>query len=396
MKSKEIRQQFLDFFESKKHTIIPSAPMVLKNDPTFMFTNAVMVPFKEYFLGNAQPKNNRIADTQKCLRVSGKHNDLEEVGYDTYHHTLFEMLGNWSFGDYFKKEAIEFAWEFLTEELQLPVDKLWVTVFEEDEEAAAIWVNEIGIKPDRCLRIGEKDNFWSMGDTGPCGPCSEIFYDHGPEVAGGPPGSPEEDGDRYVEIWNLVFMQYDRKASGELKPLPKPSVDTGMGLERLAAVMQHVTSNYDTDLFQNLIKTTAKAVNVGDLNHVSLRVIADHIRSCSFLIVDGVLPSNEGRGYVLRRIIRRAARHGFELGMKQPFFYQLVDVLCEEMGQAYPELLKSKETVKKALKQEEERFGSEEHTSELQSLRHLVCRLLLEKKKKIKKNKKKRKKKRKE
>jgi len=357
MKTTEIRKNFIDYFVAHGHENVSSSSLVPGNDPTLLFTNAGMVPFKDVFLGREKRSYVRATSSQRCVRAGGKHNDLENVGYTARHHTFFEMLGNFSFGDYFKKEAIEFAWEFLTKELKLPVDKLWVTVFEEDDEAAEIWVEHIGIRPERCLRIGAKDNFWSMGDTGPCGPCSEIFYDHGPEVTGGPPGTPEEDGDRYVEIWNLVFMQYDRKSSGELKPLPKPSVDTGMGLERLAAVMQHVTSNYDTDLFQNLIKAAAEAVNVNGLEHVSLRVIADHIRSCSFLIIDGVLPSNEGRGYVLRRIIRRAARHGFELGMKQAFFYKLVDALCEEMGQAFPELENAKETVKKALKQEEERFA---------------------------------------
>jgi len=357
MKTTEIRKKFIDYFIAHGHENVASSSLVPGNDPTLLFTNAGMVPFKDVFLGREKRSYVRATSSQRCVRAGGKHNDLENVGYTARHHTFFEMLGNFSFGDYFKKEAIEFAWEFLTQELSLPAEKLWITVFEEDDEAAAIWIDHIGVNSDRVLRIGAKDNFWSMGDTGPCGPCSEIFYDHGPDVPGGPPGTPEEDGDRYVEIWNLVFMQYDRKSSGELKALPKPSVDTGMGLERLAAVMQHVTSNYDTDLFQNLIKAAAKVVDVTELDHVSLRVIADHIRSCSFLIVDGVLPSNEGRGYVLRRIIRRAARHGFELGMKQAFFYQLVDVLCEEMGQAFPELENAKETVKKALKQEEERFA---------------------------------------
>ena len=357
MKTTEIRKKFIDYFIAHGHENVASSSLIPGNDPTLLFTNAGMVPFKDVFLGREKRSYVRATSSQRCVRAGGKHNDLENVGYTARHHTFFEMLGNFSFGDYFKQEAIEFAWEFLTKELKLPAEKLWITVFEEDDEAANIWIDHIGVNSDRVLRIGAKDNFWSMGDTGPCGPCSEIFYDHGPEVAGGPPGTPEEDGDRYVEIWNLVFMQYDRKSSGELKSLPKPSVDTGMGLERLAAVMQHVTSNYDTDLFQNLINAAAKAVNVNELDHVSLRVIADHIRSCSFLIVDGVLPSNEGRGYVLRRIIRRAARHGFELGMKQAFFYQLVDVLCEEMGQAFPELENAKETVKKVLKQEEERFA---------------------------------------
>ena len=357
MKTTEIRKKFIDYFIEHGHENVASSSLVPGNDPTLLFTNAGMVPFKDVFLGREKRSYVRATSSQRCVRAGGKHNDLENVGYTARHHTFFEMLGNFSFGDYFKQEAIEFAWEFLTKVLKLPEEKLWVTVFDEDDEAAAIWVDKIGIRPERCLRIGAKDNFWSMGDTGPCGPCSEIFYDHGPDVAGGPPGTPEEDGDRYVEIWNLVFMQFDRKASGELKPLPNPSIDTGMGLERLAAVMQGVTSNFDIDLFQHLIKTAAKVVNVSDLNHVSLKVIADHIRSCSFMIVDGVLPSNEGRGYVLRRIIRRAARHGFELGMKDSFFYKLVDVLCDEMGGAFPELEKAKATVKKALKQEEERFA---------------------------------------
>ena len=357
MKTTELRNKFIEYFIAHGHEKVASSSLIPGNDPTLLFTNAGMVPFKDVFLGRENRGYVRATSSQRCVRAGGKHNDLENVGYTARHHTFFEMLGNFSFGDYFKKEAIEFAWEFLTQALKLPVDKLWVTVFDEDDEAADIWINHIGLNPERCLRIGAKDNFWSMGDTGPCGPCSEIFYDHGPDVPGDIPGSPDEDGDRYVEIWNLVFMQYDRKSNGDLKKLPKPSVDTGMGLERLSAVMQHVTSNYDIDLFQGLIKAAAKEVNVSDLSHVSLKVIADHIRSCSFLIVDGVLPSNEGRGYVLRRIIRRAARHGFELGMKQAFFHKLVDQLCIEMGEAYPELIREKKTIIKALKQEEERFS---------------------------------------
>ncbi|MDH3327157.1 MAG: alanine--tRNA ligase [Gammaproteobacteria bacterium] len=357
MKTTEIRAKFLDFFQSHGHECIPSSSLIPGNDPTLLFTNAGMVPFKDLFLGRETRNYIKATSSQRCVRAGGKHNDLENVGYTARHHTFFEMLGNFSFGDYFKREAIHYAWEFLTVEMKLPKEKLWITVFTEDDEAADIWVNDIGVNPARLTRIGAKDNFWSMGDTGPCGPCTEIFYDHGEEVPGGPPGTPEEDGDRYVEIWNLVFMQYDRKANGELVPLPKPSVDTGMGLERLAAVMQHVKSNYDTDLFQNLIKASAKSVDVTDLDNSSLRVIADHIRSCSFLIVDGVVPSNEGRGYVLRRIIRRAARHGFELGQKKPFFYTLVNVLALEMGAAYPELEKAKANIAKILKKEEERFA---------------------------------------
>lgn len=357
MNTTEIRKKFLDYFQANGHECVSSSSLIPGNDPTLLFTNAGMVPFKDVFLGRETRNYVRATSSQRCVRAGGKHNDLENVGYTARHHTFFEMLGNFSFGDYFKREAIHYAWQFLTVEMKLPKEKLWVTVFTEDDEAAEIWIKDIGVDPARVTRIGAKDNFWSMGDTGPCGPCTEIFYDHGEEVPGGPPGTPEEDGDRYVEIWNLVFMQYDRKADGELIPLPKPSVDTGMGLERLAAVMQHVKSNYETDLFQNLIKAAAKAVGVDDLKHTSLRVIADHIRSCSFLIVDGVVPSNEGRGYVLRRIIRRAARHGFELGCKQPFFYSLVNVLADEMGEAYPELEKAKANVAKVLKNEEERFA---------------------------------------
>lgn len=358
MKTSDIRKKFLEYFQKHGHECVTSSSLIPGNDPTLLFTNAGMVPFKDLFLGREKRDYTRATSSQRCVRAGGKHNDLENVGYTARHHTFFEMLGNFSFGDYFKKEAIEFAWEFLTKELKLPPERLWITVFNEDQEAGEIWLNHIGVDPKRFSRIGEKDNFWSMGDTGPCGPCTEIFYDHGPDVAGGPPGTPEEDGDRYVEIWNLVFMQYDRKANGELNKLPKPSVDTGMGLERLAAVMQNVHSNYDIDLFKNLINAAAQVTGVTEQNSSSLRVIADHIRSCSFLIADGVTPSNEGRGYVLRRIIRRAARHGFELGQKQPFFHKLVSVLCQEMGDAYPELISAKTVIEKTLRLEEERFAA--------------------------------------
>ncbi len=364
MKSAEIRQAFLEFFREHGHEVVASSPLVPANDPTLLFTNAGMVQFKETFLGLETRASNRATSSQRCVRAGGKHNDLENVGYTARHHTFFEMLGNFSFGDYFKRDAIQYAWEFLTKTLNLPAEKLWVTVYQDDDEAAEIWLNEIGVNPNRLTRIGDKpgkkydsDNFWSMGETGPCGPCTEIFYDHGPDVAGGPPGTPEEDGDRYIEIWNLVFMQYNRDADGSMSPLPKPSVDTGMGLERLAAVMQHVHSNYEIDLFQNLLKAAAAATNTSDLNNNSLKVIADHIRSCAFLIVDGVLPSNEGRGYVLRRIIRRAIRHGYKLGMNDPFFYRLVSALSNEMGQAYPELVKAQAQVEKILRLEEERFA---------------------------------------
>ncbi len=357
MKTAEIRQSFLDYFQSKGHEVVPSSSLVPGNDPTLLFTNAGMVQFKDTFLGREPRPYVRAASSQRCVRAGGKHNDLENVGYTARHHTFFEMLGNFSFGDYFKREAIQYAWEFLTVTMKLPPERLWVTVFEEDAEAADIWLKEIGVDPQRFSRIGAKDNFWSMGDTGPCGPCSEIFYDHGPEVAGGPPGTPEEDGDRYVEIWNLVFMQYDRAADGTLTPLPKPSVDTGMGLERVAAVMQGVHSNYDIDLFQALIRAAAELLGVTDLTVNSLKVIADHIRSCAFLIVDGVVPSNEGRGYVLRRIIRRAARQAYELGVSEPFFHKLVGMLCEQMGEAFPELPAARERVEQTLRQEEERFA---------------------------------------
>ncbi len=355
--SAALRSRFLDYFRRHGHEIVPSSPLVPANDPTLLFTNAGMVQFKDVFLGLESRPYRRAASAQRCVRAGGKHNDLENVGYTARHHTFFEMLGNFSFGDYFKREAIHFAWEFLTRELAIPAEKLWVTVYEEDDEAAAIWLDEIGVDPARFGRIGAEDNFWSMGETGPCGPCSEIFYDHGPEIAGGPPGTPEADGDRYVEIWNLVFMQYDRDASGELTPLPKPSVDTGMGLERLAAVMQGVHSNYDIDLFRNLIAAAARLAGRDDLDHPSLRVIADHIRSSAFLVVDGVLPSNEGRGYVLRRIIRRAIRHGYQLGIREVFFHRLVAPLVQEMGEAYPELARARAQVERVLSQEEARFA---------------------------------------
>jgi len=357
MKSSEIRKQFLDYFASKGHEIVASSSLVPASDPSLLFTNAGMVQFKEIFLGNETRACQRAVSSQRCVRAGGKHNDLENVGYTTRHHTFFEMLGNFSFGDYFKKDAIVYAWEFLTEVMGISKDRLWVTVFEEDEAAENIWLNEIGINPKRCLRIGAKDNFWSMGETGPCGPCSEIFYDHGPEIEGGPPGSEDEDGDRYVEIWNLVFMQYDRSADGSLKDLPEPSVDTGMGLERLAAVQQGVTNNYDIDLFRHLIAEAGKATSCDVLDNKSLRVIADHIRSTSFLILDGIVPSNEGRGYVLRRIIRRAVRHGHMLGTKGAFFHKLVAPLVDEMGEAYPELANAQAAIESVLKTEEERFA---------------------------------------
>ncbi|MAK70963.1 MAG: alanine--tRNA ligase [Idiomarinaceae bacterium] len=357
MNSAQIREKFLQFFADRGHERVPSASMIPGNDPTLLFTNAGMVPFKDVFLGTDKRRYTRATSAQRCLRAGGKHNDLENVGYTARHHTFFEMLGNFSFGDYFKRQAIQYAWEFLTEELGLPAEKLWVTVFTEDDEAYDIWAKEIGVPEDRISRIGEKDNFWSMGDTGPCGPCSEVFYDHGPEVWGGPPGTPEEDGDRFIEIWNLVFRQYNRQADGTMEPLPDPSIDTGMGLERIAAILQGVHSNYETDTFQALIKAAAKAVGTDDLQSKSLRVIADHIRSCSFLIVDGVMPSNEGRGYVLRRIIRRAVRHGHLLGAKQAFFYQLVDELVNQMGDAYPELKQKQQVIQEALQREEQQFA---------------------------------------
>lgn len=358
MSSNEIRRQFLEYFHEHGHEIVPSSSLIPHNDPTLLFTNAGMVQFKDVFLGKEIRPYKRATSSQRCVRAGGKHNDLERVGYTARHHTFFEMLGNFSFGDYFKRDAIRFAWEFLVNKLRLSPEKLWITVFEEDKEAEDIWLNEIKIDPKRFSRCGEHDNFWSMGPTGPCGPCTEIFYDHGPTIAGGPPGSEEADGDRYIEIWNLVFMQYDRAADGTLTPLPKPSVDTGMGLERIAAVMQGVHNNYDTDLFQPLIKATAELAGMKDYSHFSLRVIADHIRSCSFLIVDGVIPSNEGRGYVLRRIIRRALRHGNKLGLTDAFFYRLVKPLVELMGDAYPELTKGQAHVEKVLRQEEEQFSA--------------------------------------
>ena len=355
--SAELREKFLKYFESHGHTIVPSSPLVPGNDPTLLFTNAGMVQFKDVFLGTEKRSYTRATTAQRCVRAGGKHNDLENVGYTARHHTFFEMLGNFSFGEYFKKDAIHYAWDFLTNVIGLPAEKLWVTVYSEDDEAADVWLKDIRVDPERFTRIPTADNFWSMGDTGPCGPCSEIFYDHGPGVEGGPPGTPEEDGDRYIEIWNLVFMQFNRDAQGNMEPLPKPSVDTGMGLERLAAIMQNVHNNYDIDLFQTLIKAAAKLTGTSDLESKSLRVIADHIRSCGFLIVDGVLPSNEGRGYVLRRIIRRAARHGHQLGCKQPFFYRLVDALDREMSGAYPELRQHRGHVERVLQKEEERFA---------------------------------------
>ncbi len=364
MKSAEIRQTFLEFFRERGHEVVASSSLVPANDPTLLFTNAGMVQFKELFLGLETRPYVRAASSQCCVRAGGKHNDLENVGYTARHHTFFEMLGNFSFGDYFKREAIQYAWELLTVVFKLPPEKLWITVYAEDDEAADIWLNEIGVDVARLTRIGDKpgkryesDNFWSMGDTGPCGPCSEIFYDHGEGVEGGPPGTPEEDGDRYIEIWNLVFMQYNRDADGVMTALPQPSVDTGMGLERLAAVLQGVHSNYEIDLFQHLIKAAASETHTDNLEHNSLRVIADHIRSCAFLIVDGVMPSNEGRGYVLRRIIRRAVRHGYKLGMEGLFFYKLVPALVEEMGEAYPGLAKAQSQVAHILRLEEERFA---------------------------------------
>ncbi len=357
MSSNELRQAFLDFFRDKDHEVVASSPLVPGNDPTLLFTNAGMVQFKDVFLGSDKRKYDRAATSQRCVRAGGKHNDLENVGYTSRHHTFFEMLGNFSFGDYFKREAIQYAWEFLTETLGLPEERLWVTVFNDDDEAADIWLKEMKVDPERFSRMGEKDNFWAMGDTGPCGPCSEIFYDHGPAVEGGPPGSPDEDGDRYVEIWNLVFMQFDRSADGEMTPLPKPSVDTGMGLERVAAVMQGVHSNYQIDLFAGLIEAAAKVLGVKNDGSSSLNVIADHIRASAFLIVDGVLPGNEGRGYVLRRIVRRAIRHGKKLGAHDLFFHKLVGPLAEEMGDAYPELRKAQAHVEKVLKKEEQRFA---------------------------------------
>lgn len=357
MTSAALRAAFLAFFKQRGHSVQPSSSLVPGNDPTLLFTNAGMVPFKDVFLGREKRVYTRAATTQRCVRAGGKHNDLENVGYTARHHTFFEMLGNFSFGDYFKKDAIHFAWDFLTKELEIPAEKLWITVFEEDQEAEAIWLEDVKIDPSRFSRIGAKDNFWSMGDVGPCGPCTEIFYDHGDDIAGGPPGTAEEDGDRYIEIWNLVFMQYDRDKEGELHPLPAPSVDTGMGLERIAAVLQGVHNNYEIDLFQKLLKVAAELAGTTDLTNSSLRVIADHMRSCAFMVVDGVLPSNEGRGYVLRRIIRRAIRHGYRLGTNDVFFYKLVAPLVEEMGDAFPEIKQAQEQVERVLKVEEERFA---------------------------------------
>ncbi|MGZ4977103.1 MAG: alanine--tRNA ligase [Methylobacter sp.] len=357
MTSAQLRTAFLEFFRERGHSVQPSSSLIPGNDPTLLFTNAGMVQFKDVFLGRDQRDYNRAVTSQRCVRAGGKHNDLENVGYTARHHTFFEMLGNFSFGDYFKKEAIHFAWDFLTKELEIPAEKLWITVFDEDSEAEKIWLDDVGISAERFSRIGAKDNFWSMGDVGPCGPCTEIFYDHGADIAGGPPGSPDEDGDRYIEVWNLVFMQYDRSADGLLTPLPKPSVDTGMGLERIAAVLQGVHSNYEIDLFQKLLQAAAELAGTHDLTQSSLRVIADHIRSCAFLVADGVMPSNEGRGYVVRRIIRRAIRHGYRLGIRDVFFYKLVAPLAEEMGEAYPELKAAQAQVERVLKKEEERFA---------------------------------------
>jgi alanyl-tRNA synthetase len=357
MSAADVRSAFLQFFRANNHIIVPSSSLVPGNDPTLLFTNAGMVQFKDVFLGKDQRDYLRAATSQRCVRAGGKHNDLENVGYTARHHTFFEMLGNFSFGDYFKREAIHFAWDFLIYNLRLDPKRLWCTVYRDDDEAADIWLKDIGISPERFSRLGEASNFWAMGDTGPCGPCSEIFYDHGPQIAGGPPGSPDEEGDRYVEIWNLVFMQFERSADGTLTPLPRPSVDTGMGLERITAVMQGVHSNYDIDLFRTLIAAAGKLAGTSVLTSNSLRVIADHIRACTFLIVDGVLPANEGRGYVLRRIIRRAIRHGYKLGIQEPFFYKLVPVLVAEMGEAYPELARGRAHAERVLKQEEERFA---------------------------------------
>ncbi len=365
MKSADIRTSFLEFFRTKGHTVAASSPLVPANDPTLLFTNSGMVQFKEVFLGKEKRPYTRATTSQRCVRAGGKHNDLENVGYTARHHTFFEMLGNFSFGDYFKQDAIVFAWELLTQVYKLSPDRLWITVYHSDDEAYDLWTKTIGVPPERCVRIGDNpggqkyqsDNFWQMADTGPCGPCSEVFYDHGPGVDGGPPGSPDADGDRYIEIWNLVFMQFNRDEAGVMHPLPKPSVDTGLGLERMAAVLQGVHSNYEIDLFQDLIKAAARETGARDLANPSLNVIADHIRACTFLIVDGVIPGNEGRGYVLRRIIRRAIRHGYQLGQKQPFFFRLVDDLDAAMGAAYPELTAAKARVALILRQEEERFA---------------------------------------
>ncbi|TKB04996.1 alanine--tRNA ligase [Alteromonas portus] len=353
----DLRNKFIDYFKSHGHQAVASSSLVPADDPTLLFTNAGMNQFKDCFLGAEKRSYTRAVSSQRCVRAGGKHNDLENVGYTARHHTFFEMLGNFSFGDYFKKEAIEFAWNFLTKEIGLPKEKLLVTVYSEDDEAFDIWENQIGVPKEKIIRISTSDNFWSMGDTGPCGPCSEIFYDHGAHIWGGPPGTPEEDGDRFIEIWNLVFMQFNKQADGTMEPLPKPSIDTGMGLERISAILQNVHSNYEIDLFQNLIKSAASIVGSEDLENKSLRVIADHIRSCSFLICDGVMPSNEGRGYVLRRIIRRAVRHGYQLGANDIFFYKLVASLAKEMGEAYPELVDQLPVIEKVLRVEEEQFS---------------------------------------
>lgn len=370
MKAADIRKTFLEYFQSKGHTIVASSPVVPGDDPTLLFTNAGMNQFKDVFLGFDKRPYSRATTSQKCIRAGGKHNDLDNVGYTARHHTFFEMLGNFSFGDYFKKDAIGFAWELLTEHFKLPKEKLWVTVYQEDDEAYEIWNKVVGVPAERIVRIGDNkggrymsDNFWMMGDTGPCGPCTEIFFDHGPEIAGGPPGSPDEDGDRYIEIWNNVFMQFNRTEDGVMHPLPKPSVDTGMGLERITTVLQGKHSNYEIDLFQNLLAAARTAVAAAspsgegfDANSPSLKVIADHIRACSFTVADGVIPSNEGRGYVLRRITRRAIRHGYKLGARTPFFHKLVAALATEMGEAYPELRANEKRITEVLKTEEERF----------------------------------------
>src|SRR5512136_2430181 len=361
----QIRQEFIEFFKARGHMFVPSASLVPGGDQTLLFTNAGMVQFKDVFLGTDKRAYKRAVTSQRCVRAGGKHNDLENVGYTARHHTFFEMLGNFSFGDYFKRDAIRFAWELVTQVYGIPKEKLWTTVYRTDDEAYDIWTKDIGVPPERCIRIGDKpggrkfesDNFWQMADTGPCGPCSEIFYDHGPGIPGGPPGSPDADGDRYIEIWNLVYMQFNRDESGTMHPLPKPSVDTGMGLERLTAVLQHVHSNYEIDLFQDLIRAAVRETGAKDYLSPSLRVIADHIRACAFLIVDGVIPGNEGRGYVLRRIIRRAIRHGYQLGQRQPFFHKLVADLDRAMGEACPELRRDAARVAQVLKQEEERFS---------------------------------------
>src|SRR6266568_2993927 len=364
MRSAEIRGKFLKFFEEKGHAAVASSPLVPANDPTLLFTNSGMVQFKDVFLGRETRAYKRATTAQRCLRAGGKHNDLENVGYTARHHTFFEMLGNFSFGDYFKRDAIRYAWDLLTRVYKLSPERLWATVYHEDDEAYDLWTKEIGVPKGRCIRIGDKpgspkyqsDNFWQMAETGPCGPCSEIFYDHGPGVAGGPPGSPDADGDRYIEIWNHVFMQFDMQPDGSLKNLPAPCVDTGMGLERLAAIMQHVHSNYEIDIFEKLIKAASRETGENDLKNNSLRVIADHIRATSFLVSDGVIPSNEGRGYVQRRIVRRAIRHGYKLGKKTPFFHKLVPDLVRLMGDAYPKLRADEKRITDVLKAEEERF----------------------------------------